>query len=82
MIMKKFINKKLFLINDQLTTNLPNIKTNSRSSIILPRYLGKTIQVHNGKNFTKLTVVKEMIGHKLGEFAKTRKTFKFKKKTK
>jgi len=26
--------------------------------------------------------VKEMIGHKLGEFAKTRKTFKFKKKTK
>ena len=42
-------------------------------------FVGKTVQVHNGKDYTKIIIVKEMIGHKLGEFVKTRKTFKYKK---
>jgi len=29
--------------------------------------------VHNGKNFIKVYVVEDMVGHKLGEFAPTRK---------
>lgn len=70
--MKRFINKNL--IN---TTK--NTKTKSRNLVVLPLYTGKTVLVHNGKTFTKITIVREMIGHKLGEFVKTRKTFKFKK---
>lgn len=78
--MRNTINKKLFLINKSLLENSKEIITRSRNSIILPKYLGKTVEIHNGKTFTKVTIVKEMIGHKLGEFAKTRKTFKFKNK--
>jgi ribosomal protein S19 len=80
--MKKIINKKLFLINELLLTTSEEIITKSRNIVILPKYLGKTVQIHNGKNFTKVSIVKEMIGHKLGEFARTRKTFKFKKTNK
>jgi small subunit ribosomal protein S19 len=78
--MRNITNKKLFLINKSLLTNSKEIITKSRKTLILPKYLGKTIQIHNGKIFTKITIVKEMIGHKLGEFVKTRKTFKFKNK--
>ena len=80
--MKKFLNNKFFIINEPLVAETSNIKTNKRNSIIFPTFVGKTVQVHNGKDYTKITIIKEMIGHKLGEFVKTRKTFKYKKKKK
>jgi ribosomal protein S19 len=73
---------KNFIINKQLVTDVSNMKTNRRNSIIFPAFVGKTVQIHNGKNFTKVTIIKEMVGHKLGEFVRTRKTFKYKKKKK
>lgn len=33
--------------------------------------------VHNGKHHIPLTVTEEMVGHKLGEFAPTRKPFRY-----
>ena len=48
------------------------IKTWSRPSTILPDFVGQTFSVHNGKNFIKVFVTENMIGHKLGEFAPTR----------
>ena len=80
--MKKFFNNKFFIINEPLAAETLNIKTNKRNSRIFPTFVGKTVQVHNGKDFTKIIIIKEMIGHKLGEFVKTRKTFKYKKKKK
>jgi len=71
---------KLFIINEQLIMKKVNLKTYNRNSIILPSFVGKSVQVHNGNTFIKITVIQEMIGHKLGEFVKTRKTFKFKSK--
>ena len=35
--------------------------------------VGKVIFVHNGKEFVRVEIKPEMIGHRLGEFAKTRK---------
>ena len=49
------------------------IKTWSRRSTILPEMIGLTIAVHNGKNHVPVLVNENMIGHKLGEFAPTRK---------
>jgi small subunit ribosomal protein S19 len=49
------------------------IKTWSRSSTIFPEMVGFTFGVHNGKTHVPVTVVEEMVGHKLGEFAPTRK---------
>jgi small subunit ribosomal protein S19 len=51
------------------------IKTWSRSSVILPDFVGLTFAVHNGKTFIPVYVTENMVGHKLGEFALTR-TFK------
>ena len=49
------------------------IKTWSRRSTIYPDFVGHTIAVHNGKEFIPVYVTEEMVGHKLGEFAMTRK---------
>ncbi len=49
------------------------IKTWARSSTIYPEMVGVTFGVHNGKTHVAVTVVEEMVGHKLGEFAPTRK---------
>lgn len=48
------------------------IKTWSRRSTILPQFVDVTFGVHNGKKFVPVTVVKEMIGKKLGDFSPTR----------
>jgi len=49
------------------------IKTWSRRSTIYPDFIGLTFAVHNGKDFIPVYVTEEMVGHKLGEFALTRK---------
>jgi len=54
----------------------------SRRSVILPAFLNKQLLVYNGKNFIPLKVSEEMIGHKYGEFASTRKKPIHKKKRK
>jgi len=52
-----------------------SIKTWSRSSTIVPDFVGHTFEVHNGKEFKRVFVTEDMVGHKLGEFSFTR-TFK------
>lgn len=49
------------------------IKTWSRRSTIFPNFIGLTFAVHNGKEFIPVYVTEDMVGHKLGEFAATRK---------
>ena len=48
------------------------IRTWSRRSTIVPEFVGHTFLVHNGKNFIRVYVTEEMVGHRLGEFAPTR----------
>ena len=45
----------------------------SRRSLILPNNVGLDCEIHNGKRFVPFKVREEMIGHKFGEFALTRK---------
>ena len=49
------------------------VKTWSRRSTIFPDFIGHTFAVHNGKEFIPVYVTEDMVGHKLGEFAPTRK---------
>lgn len=49
------------------------IKTWSRDSVITPEMVGFTFGVHNGKVHVPVFVVENMVGHRLGEFAPTRK---------
>jgi len=54
--------------------NKRNIKTHERELVILPEMIDKTISIYNGKEYVSLTIMPEMIGHVLGEFAGTRKS--------
>ncbi|YCJ91413.1 MAG: 30S ribosomal protein S19 [Candidatus Karelsulcia muelleri] len=62
--------KKKILLNNLKRKKV--IKTWSRSSTIIPEFIGNTILVYNGKIFIPVYISENMIGHKLGEFAPTR----------
>jgi small subunit ribosomal protein S19 len=49
------------------------IKTHCRDIVILPSFIGHNINIHNGKEFQKVYIEPQMVGHYLGEFALTRK---------
>lgn len=51
----------------------PRVKTWSRSSTILPEFVGVTFEVHDGKRFMEVFATEDMVGHKLGEFSFSRK---------
>jgi len=52
------------------------IRTHLRDMIIVPALVGLTIHVYNGKDYLAVKIVGEMLGHRLGEFAPTRKQIK------
>ena len=57
----------------KIKNNEKNIETHCRDFIILPEMIGKTIKVHQGKEFVPVMIEPDMIGHCLGEFALTRR---------
>lgn len=63
-VMKKVLNAK---------PGEGTIKTWSRACSIAPEMIGFTFGVHNGREHTAVYVTEEMVGHRLGEFAPTRK---------
>jgi small subunit ribosomal protein S19 len=64
-LMKKILDKK------PATAGV--IKTWARRSQISPEMVGFTFGVHNGKSHIEFTVSEEMVGHRMGEFAPTKK---------
>jgi small subunit ribosomal protein S19 len=70
-----FIEQKLLhkveVMNDEGKKKV--IKTWSRRSTIVPDMVGHTIAVHNGRTHIPIYISENMVGHKLGEFAPTRK---------
>jgi small subunit ribosomal protein S19 len=53
--------------------NKQMLKTWSRTSTIFPEMVGHTIAVHDGQKHVPVFVTEAMVGHKLGEFAPTRR---------
>ena len=66
------IKQEKLLKDIEKTTPGTPIKTHCRDMIILPNFVGHTINVHNGKEFQRVDIQPDMIGHYLGEFALTR----------
>ncbi len=48
------------------------IRTHLRDIVIVPKMVGMTIGIYNGKTFNDITITNNMIGHRLGEFSFTR----------
>ena len=73
--------KKGPYVNERLIKKIKNLKvgdktvinTWDRSCTITPDMVGFNIGVHNGKTHVPIFIVENMVGHKLGEFAPTRK---------
>lgn len=62
--------EKIFL--DKVHENSPKLKTHCRDLIIIPDLVGKSVKIYNGKEFVEIKIEKDMMGHRLGEFAVTR----------
>ena len=69
-----YVNERLLakVEKQQRTGSREPIKTWARDCTIVPDFVGHTFLIHSGKNFAKLFVTEDMVGHKLGEFAPTR----------
>ncbi|MDP6906165.1 MAG: ribosomal protein S19 family protein [Candidatus Thalassarchaeaceae archaeon] len=50
------------------------VRTHCRSLYILPEMVGRTIGIHDGRQFKMVDILPEMIGHALGEYAPTRRS--------
>jgi len=57
---------------NQRTGSREPVRTWSRACTIVPEFVGLTFLVHNGKQFNRVYVTEDMVGHKLGEFSPTR----------
>lgn len=73
---EKYVDEKLLKKIKKWKEGDPTIRTYKRSSTIVEDLVGYTIEVHNGKDFITVYIRPEMVGHKLGEFAPTRKFIK------
>ena len=47
------------------------VKTHCRDMVVLPEMVDLTVAVHNGKDFVRVKIIPQMIGHVLGEFSNT-----------
>ena len=70
-----FIDDKLMkkVMAQKASGNRDGIKTWSRACQIPPEFVGHTFMVHQGKNFITVFISESMVGHRLGEFAPSRK---------
>lgn len=66
------VDQRLLAKVDKQGPNKEPLKTWARDCTIVPEFVGATFLVHNGKQFLKVYVTEEMVGHKLGEFSPTR----------
>lgn len=65
--------QKKLLIRMRKTDVSKALKTHCREMIIIPEMVGRRLLVHNGKEWIPVDIKPEMLGHRLGEFALTRK---------
>lgn len=61
----------------QARANNTPIRTNARACTILPQFVGLKFQIHNGKDYVQVEITDDMVGSKLGDFARTRKRFTY-----
>ncbi len=68
-----YVDEKLMKkVDTALAGDKAPIRTWSRRSVIVPKMVGLTFEVYNGRKHIPFFVTESMVGHKLGEFAPTR----------
>jgi small subunit ribosomal protein S19 len=80
--MRRTIKRGLTVKQDKLLKDIEKakpgdmIKTHCRDMVILPNFVGHIIHIYNGKEFHRVDIQPDMMGHYLGEFALTRQKVK------
>lgn len=67
-VIEKFINRSKVKLSKNKA-----IKTHQRDIVIVPQMVGMKIHIHCGNSFVPIDISLEMLGHRLGEFAPTRR---------
>ncbi len=69
-----FVDPKLLkkILRQKQTGDREPIQTWARDCTVIPEFVNHHFNVHNGRQFIKVFISEEMVGHKLGEFAPTR----------
>lgn len=73
--LKRGLSKKHKQLHEKIKKNKQQEKktrTHLRDMIIFPDMVGSTVMVYNGKEYKRIDIIPEMIGHRLGEFSQTR----------
>jgi len=52
------------------------LKTHERNMVVIPQMLGAKLGVFNGKDWVQVDITPSTLGHRIGEFAMTRKRVK------
>ncbi len=68
--------KKLLLKLKEVKDKNALVRTRQRDMMVLPEMIGYKIGIYNGKEYLAVEIKPEMLGHRLGEFALTRKRVK------
>ena len=69
-----YINPRILKKIKELTPGDKTVlKVWDRACTITPEMVGFTIAIHNGKKHMPTLITENMVGHKMGEFALTRK---------
>jgi len=72
-VLRQFQNIEDFITRSkQKIAKGKKIRTHKRDVIVVPEMVGMQIGIYNGRNFVNLEIMKEMLGHKFGEFSPTR----------
>lgn len=72
------VEKKLLERIKKFKDTKKRIKTQSRDMLVLPEMIGATVHIYNGRTYSPVIIIEDMLGHRLGEFALTRKEVKHK----
>jgi ribosomal protein S19 len=69
-----------FMLQQKKIQNNDDIILTNRATVLTKQMLGVKIHIYNGLRFFPITITSEMLGHRVGEFAPTRKKLVQKKK--
>jgi len=50
------------------------LRTHRRDMLVVPQFIGRSFAIYNGREFSVVNIIPEMVGHYFGEFAPTRKS--------
>jgi small subunit ribosomal protein S19 len=65
--------KVLKKVKDAKAGKRKSVRTHLREFPVIPEMVGVTMGVHKGNEFVNVEIKPQMLGHRLGEFALTRK---------